>query len=660
MVRSARARDPGGALRGVLVLSPVVTALALLAWTGVFSPDRISPGIGLPELTVATVGVGVVVTGALADAAVRARPGGRLSWLALAVAAAAWATSVLGAVLGWAPALSWGLFRGVAVVAAFTGVLTSPGVRRRAGEWWLLLLDGWLVGVSVLLIGWVALGLTGSPLPPGDLHPLIWLPVDLVFASMVAGLAGRLDGRLPVALIVLSALLTVPTDATWALTGNPRFGAVEWLIMLWALGSATFTGRLDVWTARPEPAPDAGNHGAGRAGSGNLRAEHPIRPRITRLSQIALVPGLLAAALPGSDVVTLVAATGLIIGVVIELVLVQRHHLELWQALHLQARRLDQLFRESRDAIVQVDHRGRVEFANDAVAEVLGYRPETLLGRSGLGFLHAEDRSGVVTGLAGISGTDAAGAVISGRFRHGDGTWRHLESTASRRSGPVPGFTLSIRDVSERNRLEAELRRLASTDALTGLFNRRAFLTMLAERVPRGMTSVLFIDLDGFKTVNDTLGHDEGDRVLRRVAEVLRDELRPGDIASRLGGDEFAVLPAVRAPAEARALALRLVDEFAARLPAGAVRVGASIGVASGRRMSAEALLQRADRAMYRAKTDGGGLVRTDGARGRKAAALEMSMPGPVGTPGPDAGPGAARAPGPDRGSGSRDPRKMP
>lgn len=594
------ARRIFGMLWCLLVLLPVVVALVLLAGFGVFAPYRISPGIGLAALVRAILFIGGAAIGALVLATVRARPEERMSWAALAVAATAWAGSLLGAVLSWNSFLVWGLLRGTAFSAAMIGLLTALGVRRAAREWRLLLLDGWLVGVSVLLIGWVALRLSGSPLDHADLCPLVWVPADLLLASLVAGLAGRSSAhaRLPVALFVLATLLTVTSDSTWALTGEPRFGVVEWLIMLWALGSSTLNRRLDVWTSDSEEP---------------KRAE-VTRPRITRLSQIALVPGLLSAAVPGADVVTFAAAVGLIIGVVAELVLVQRQHRELWQALDLQARRLTQLFWESRDAIVQVDRRGRVEFANDAVADVLGYDPVALLGRSGLALVHPEDRRFVVTELRGIHPTDPGGTLVTGRLRHGDGTWRHMESTASSRTGKAAGYTLSVRDVSERNRLEAELRRLASTDALTGLLNRRAFLTMLAERVPRSGTSVLFIDLDGFKAVNDSSGHEEGDRVLRRVADVLRAELRPGDIAARLGGDEFAVLPAVRTQDEARVLALRLVDQFSVMLPTQITPVGASIGVATGHQLPAETLLYRADQAMYRAKAAGGGQVRVYGA----------------------------------------------
>ncbi len=497
-------------------------------------------------------------------------------------------------------------------------------MQRAAREWRLLLLDGWLVGVSVFLFGWTVLRLTGSPLGHSTPVPaLYWVPVELVTASVVTGLATRAapGRRVPVSLLSLAALLSVTSDATWVLTRHPAFGVVEWSIMLLALGTATLTRRLDVWTAiGPLDAVDSHDPDGPAA---------LVRPRLTRLSQAALVPGLLAAAVPGADPVTFLAATSLIVCLAVEIVLLQQEHHELWHALQRQAGQLHQLLRDSRDAIVQVDHLGMVEFANEAVADIFGYPPPSLISRNWLELVAPDDRATIATELARLEDRGLTAVRIAARFQHGDGSWRHLESTASRRSGSRPGYTLSVRDVSERNRLEADLRRMASTDALTGLFNRQAFVTMLQERLPRGDASVLFIDLDGFKAVNDTLGHAAGDLLLREVADALRDELRPGDIASRLGGDEFAVLPAVRSIDGSCALAARLVDRLGNLSAGPQLHVGASVGVATGHHTSAEALLRRADLAMYEAKAAGGRqyTVFEPGLSGRARAMLPHGEP---------------------------------
>jgi diguanylate cyclase (GGDEF)-like protein/PAS domain S-box-containing protein len=322
---------------------------------------------------------------------------------------------------------------------------------------------------------------------------------------------------------------------------------------------------------------------------------------------MAVVPGLLAAAWPGTDTVTFLVATSVIVVLAIEIVLVRRQHDHLWHELRHQAQRLDQLLRDSRDAIVQVDDGGVVEFANDAVRDVFGYEPRILVGQNGIVLIHPKDRAGIRGEVDRLNRGEQDWVRVSGRFRDAAGQWRHLESTVSRRTGGASGYTLSVRDISERNRMEVELRRLASTDDLTGLLNRQAFLALLENRLPRGDASVLFIDLDGFKSVNDTAGHAAGDRLLREVADALRAEMRPGDIAARLGGDEFAVLPAVRSLEGARALAARLVDCLS-RTPSQAQhRIGASIGVAAGHHATAQALLSMADLAMYEAKAAGGG-----------------------------------------------------
>jgi diguanylate cyclase (GGDEF)-like protein len=188
------------------------------------------------------------------------------------------------------------------------------------------------------------------------------------------------------------------------------------------------------------------------------------------------------------------------------------------------------------------------------------------------------------------------------------------------------GVTASTRDVTERVRLEEELRRQAGTDALTGLANRQAFIALLEERLRGRGAVVLFCDLDGFKTINDTDGHATGDAVLRRAGRLLAGTLLPGDVAARLGGDEFAVLlgSEVDEGTSGRAglllargihLADHLVEQLAQAMPAvPGGRSGVSIGVAAGSSSAAlsspaEALLRDADLAMYEAKARGGGRV---------------------------------------------------
>lgn len=194
----------------------------------------------------------------------------------------------------------------------------------------------------------------------------------------------------------------------------------------------------------------------------------------------------------------------------------------------------------------------------------------------------------------------------------GEGRWLQFSEHRT-----PQGYTVGTRiDITERKRLEAELRGWASTDTLTGLPNRRQFMQRLEdeiERVRRGTTSeacVLMLDLDHFKRVNDEHGHAAGDSLLRHFATLLSEELRAADTAGRIGGEEFAAILPGSGLASALTIAQRFRDRLATQvLWVGAARVEAtvSIGIAAVKAddTSPDAVLLRADRALYRAKTAG-------------------------------------------------------
>ena len=178
----------------------------------------------------------------------------------------------------------------------------------------------------------------------------------------------------------------------------------------------------------------------------------------------------------------------------------------------------------------------------------------------------------------------------------------------------VQGLALNFRDISERKALEEQLRQLAFHDPLTLLANRNLFRDRVQHALTlaqRGQSSVavMFLDLDNFKNINDSLGHDAGDRLLQAVAQRLVKSTRFSDTVARLGGDEFAILlEGIATIAEVESLAASLIEgldqPFA--LSATEVRVSASIGVAfSNLETGAEALLSKADIAMYYAKAAG-------------------------------------------------------
>ncbi len=172
----------------------------------------------------------------------------------------------------------------------------------------------------------------------------------------------------------------------------------------------------------------------------------------------------------------------------------------------------------------------------------------------------------------------------------------------------VGGLVLNYRDITERALYQEQLTQQAFQDALTGLPNRARLLQQLDFALGQRGSSVglLFVDLDGFKQVNDTLGHDAGDELLRQVSKRFSGCVRDGDVLARLGGDEFIVLLPGAGDDDAALVAQRLeaclAEPFV--LADATVRVGASIGVATrpDGQATPEELLREADTAMYRAK----------------------------------------------------------
>ncbi|HWT91835.1 MAG TPA: EAL domain-containing protein [Solirubrobacteraceae bacterium] len=250
--------------------------------------------------------------------------------------------------------------------------------------------------------------------------------------------------------------------------------------------------------------------------------------------------------------------------------------------------------------IFQADRAGRWTFVNRAWEERTGQPARAVLGRPVLDWVHPDDHAEVERLLALTEGRGR----LELRHVDGDGEVRWIEA----RVHPAPdgeGVFGTLTDVTERRHAEAALSHQALHDPLTGLPNRALFLDRLRHALGEAgddeLTAVLFLDLDGFKQVNDEHGHAHGDALLREVAAVLREETRVHDVAARFGGDEFAVLcTKLGGEGEAREVADRLLERFRTAGPT------VSIGVASGRRGAvAQALLRDADAAMYRAKQNG-------------------------------------------------------
>jgi diguanylate cyclase (GGDEF)-like protein/PAS domain S-box-containing protein len=278
--------------------------------------------------------------------------------------------------------------------------------------------------------------------------------------------------------------------------------------------------------------------------------------------------------------------------------------------------RFGELIRNASDVITVVRADGTVEYQTASITAVLGYDPEALLGRPITELIHPDDVPASVAFLARARGLHGATATCEWRMAHRDGVWRHVEVVAGTLAddGAVRGIVLTSRDITERKALERRLAHQAFHDSLTGLANRELFRDRVEHALERtgrdGTAAVLFIDIDDFKNVNDTLGHAAGDLMLTLVAQRLRSCVRRGDTAARLGGDEFAVLlEDLTSPHDAERSAAAVLAALEGPLPLGDrhVAVRASIGIAFADHAIAagEELLRNADIAMYAAKAEG-------------------------------------------------------
>lgn len=542
---------------------------------------------------------------------------------------------------------------------AIVGLLVLAKRPVSKAGWVCLALDAWLIGGSLLTLAWsLALAQAAQAEGPGVAHTALSLAyplLDIALVSMVLALHFRRSAvnRSAVNTAIGALALTVMCDALFTsplLHADYRSGQL--------LDAGWFAGSLLLayapWTAPRGGRPERegytrvvrehlpGRHGTPDHHHGPPPGEHtryPLSRPITG-SLAALTPYLAAAVctlgilynvLNGRSVDRVVLLTGgtVVLALVVRQGIMLLDNITLTQELAQKENHFRSLVQGSSDVIMIAAPSGILRYVSPAAAGVYGRPAEELEGTELAGLIHPEDLGCVVHEVRrflAASPVEEPTTRIECRFRSGDGGWLNVESTVNRHHG---GLIFNSRDVTERVRLQAQLQHNAEHDPLTDLPNRALFTRRVQQALSgrrasdRGAalrgTAVLFIDLDGFKGVNDTIGHQAGDELLVQAARRLQDAVRKGDTASRLGGDEFAAL-IVGDGVRDRDARERHIVELADRLRAtlsqpyaidgNDVRVNASIGVAFAEPgLGAGELLRNADLAMYRAKAAGKGRV---------------------------------------------------
>lgn len=266
------------------------------------------------------------------------------------------------------------------------------------------------------------------------------------------------------------------------------------------------------------------------------------------------------------------------------------------------------------DVILRISVEGRINYASPSIEMITGYRPDQLVGMGSELLIDKRDLPRIIEEHQATLAARGGARIYEyrGQTRAGETRWyaTHGRALLDEEGEPIELLAI-VRDITEAKTGEQQWEQAALTDLLTGIPNRRAFETLVADRrrlVPPGTDCIALLDLDRFKSVNDTYGHDSGDAVLQGFAEAARRLVRSHDTLARLGGEEFVILFENTSVEQAYQVCDRLRRVVAGTpllTPSGSLKVTVSGGVAVIGRGGLDPALKAADEALYRAKRGG-------------------------------------------------------
>jgi diguanylate cyclase (GGDEF)-like protein/PAS domain S-box-containing protein len=553
----------------------------------------------------------------------------RWGWAALSAGVACWGAGQMQWLLNSGPTIEPGVFSPSLTLIAMAvivpaGLLIMPSTAQPLANRIRSVLDGLMIAASLILVAWVfASGLiteSGVGLP---FYLTLAFPVgDIVIATMAAYMLPQLRRRngcgADVAFFGAGMLAFAVSDIGYAYLGLVHDDGVGRMLDLgWLAGY----GLIIAGALRPR-----------------VPAVPPMNVRKGVLAGAVMLPYLAVLAALASSVLFHVS-TGhshpfvaytrsfLILLIVGRQLLTQLENRSLTR--HLEKRVADRtaelyareqqfhaLVQQSSDVVTVVSPDADVIYQSESVQRIFGYAPRFLTGRRLTQLLDPESAMRLAQALRQVAGRPHASTVLELTVPHRDGRTREAEMTITNLLDDphVGGLVLNTRDISERMELQEQLVYEAYHDSLTQLANRALFRDRAAALLTDGAEiAVLHLDLDGFKRVNDSLGHLAGDQLLVQVADRIKACVRDSDVVARFGADEFGVL--VEGDG-AEAVARRILDDLEAPIEVGSrlIHTRGTIGMATSAEIPgspgdrSEQLMRNADLAMHHAKAAGGGV----------------------------------------------------